>query len=459
MHRILLADRDPLFVKGARTAFRDSGYEVTAASSGEQALRQSRSRPPDVALINCGLTVGDSGKALRELREHAPQMHCLLVLDAPDQHAVIDVCRLGACGYLQKPLSGDEMVQLVQRTLTLTAHDRCPGQATEGLVPHALMRWCEAVIDFIASPCDAKNLVEFGKAVGVSSGGFRNWCRTAALSPRASLRFARALRAVAQQHRASAPQNLLKIVDLRTLAKFLKASGGGGDRLPATVEEFLEHQQFVQNREVLSVLRRALAKRRWPEKNATPAPALLEPVSRRVLKRGAVVLLSGGSHATRSGIAIQLFARLERTCGMVLRFDLDSEPQLFPLDASTSSREASKQLVRITSEVTQRDGIAICSGVLPAGNRRLELRTLMERSAAFLSVQVFTPSADTNEVVDYADDVDGALDVDVKLNMSTMTPEEASEHILRSMISRDASAPSRGIDESQRSMLGSAPRS
>jgi hypothetical protein len=80
---------------------------------------------------------------------------------------------------------------------------------------------------------------------------------------RASLDFARALRAVAifERDQFTRPENLLCIVDRRTIAKFVTKSGGRSDQLPDSLTAFLDRQQFITNREAVEAVRATLAHR------------------------------------------------------------------------------------------------------------------------------------------------------------------------------------------------------
>jgi hypothetical protein len=92
----------------------------------------------------------------------------------------------------------------------------------------------------------------------------RNWCRTAGISPRRALVFARLLRAVlladGGRHR---PENLLDIVDRRTLTGLLKMGGFDPEEdLPGDVETFLERQTLVRDLESIVAIRRVLRRTR-----------------------------------------------------------------------------------------------------------------------------------------------------------------------------------------------------
>lgn len=105
----------------------------------------------------------------------------------------------------------------------------------------------------------------WGKALGVSEGALRDWCRVAKCRPKRSLDFARLLRAIVQsQDRGWAPFDLLDVVNERTM-KNLFQRGGLPDLLSAsaapTLEGFLLSQRFVTNRRALDILAKSVERR------------------------------------------------------------------------------------------------------------------------------------------------------------------------------------------------------
>ena len=125
---------------------------------------------------------------------------------------------------------------------------------------HVTTRLIDKLALFIGAPKDEPTLRGFGRIVGISRGGFRNWCRTAKLQPRSVRDFARGLRAIWRHEHDSSPEpaDLLQIVDNRTLRKFCLKCGGTGDRLPVTVEEYLERQMLIQDRGFVAAVRTAV---------------------------------------------------------------------------------------------------------------------------------------------------------------------------------------------------------
>ena len=81
---------------------------------------------------------------------------------------------------------------------------------------HAAARWAHAVVGILGAPTDPTTVAAWGRRIGVSNGALRGWCRAARVRGKASLDFARMLRAVVQAgKRGWDPQNLLDVVDDR----------------------------------------------------------------------------------------------------------------------------------------------------------------------------------------------------------------------------------------------------
>ena len=69
----------------------------------------------------------------------------------------------------------------------------------------------------------------------------------------------RILRAVIRQQNSSlAAEDLLDIVDRRTLIKLLKLGGGTSTDLPKGIVQFLERQQIIRNSKAVAAIRAAL---------------------------------------------------------------------------------------------------------------------------------------------------------------------------------------------------------
>jgi hypothetical protein len=128
---------------------------------------------------------------------------------------------------------------------------------------YAAERWARAVLSVARCSYDPKTIVAWGHCIGASAGALRAWCRAAHVRPKASLDFARLLRAVMQSKgRTWDLNNILDIVDERTLRRLLdRAALSGVDPFgqAPSVDEFLTRQTLVTQTSALQALNNLLA--------------------------------------------------------------------------------------------------------------------------------------------------------------------------------------------------------
>jgi two-component system response regulator MprA len=113
MPRILLVDDDRKLLPLLERGFRYEGFDVVAATSGEQGLALARAQHPDIVLLDIGMPGLNGFDVCRQLRDHfsAP----IIMLTARDE--VEDKVRalgLGADDYVTKPFAFDELVARVR---------------------------------------------------------------------------------------------------------------------------------------------------------------------------------------------------------------------------------------------------------------------------------------------------------------------------------------------------------
>ena len=139
------------------------------------------------------------------------------------------------------------------------------GIPAEHLVAHAADRWARAVVGILDCPFDPRTIAMWGKAIGVSEGALRDWCKVAHCRPKSSLDLARLLRAIVQsQEHGWDPFNLLDVANERTMRNLLER-GGLPDllstNLPFTPRGFLLKQRFVTNDIALKGLATSIERR------------------------------------------------------------------------------------------------------------------------------------------------------------------------------------------------------
>lgn len=237
-HRVLLIDQDDTMLSFERRLLELAGYRVCAARTGHEARGLIGWNKPDIALIDLTLPDESGVGLLRLLRSAHPPAVCIIVTSHATCRATVDAMRLGAFDVIEKPLHGDALVELVRRAAA--------SLKPAGSDQHALGRWAELVVRGVASPSDPRTLAQWGRAAGASRGALRSWCQMAGVSPRRSLLFTRLLRAVMRHEQTHAGfEQLLDVVDRRTLVKLALLSGGHDGVFPRTVDAFLARQRLV----------------------------------------------------------------------------------------------------------------------------------------------------------------------------------------------------------------------
>src|SRR6059058_3949716 len=109
--RVLLVDDHDLFRTGLRNLLEEQGVEIIGeAADGVQAVRMVRELAPDVVVMDLNMPGMTGVEATRQVTTIAPLTR-IVVLTISDQDSdVLDAILAGACGYLMKDASIDELM-------------------------------------------------------------------------------------------------------------------------------------------------------------------------------------------------------------------------------------------------------------------------------------------------------------------------------------------------------------
>ena len=110
--RVLLADDHDLFRRGLRTLLEEQGVRIVAeAADGSEAVAGVREHAPDVVLMDINMPVMTGVEATREIARIAPLTRVVVLTISDIDGDVIDAVLAGACGYLLKDASIDELLR------------------------------------------------------------------------------------------------------------------------------------------------------------------------------------------------------------------------------------------------------------------------------------------------------------------------------------------------------------
>ncbi len=113
--RLLLADDHRMLREGLRRSMADEGFDVVGeASNGREAVDAARILAPDVVLMDVSMPDLDGVGAVRALHAEAPQVRVVMLTMHADADIVAAALEAGACGYLVKDCSIEEIAEAVR---------------------------------------------------------------------------------------------------------------------------------------------------------------------------------------------------------------------------------------------------------------------------------------------------------------------------------------------------------
>ena len=109
--RVLIVDDHDLFRTGLRSLLEEQGLEIAGeADTGAEALRQVRDLAPDVVLMDLNMPGMGGVEATRQIAMLAPLSRVVVLTISDLDSDVMDAIFAGACGYLLKDASIDELM-------------------------------------------------------------------------------------------------------------------------------------------------------------------------------------------------------------------------------------------------------------------------------------------------------------------------------------------------------------
>jgi DNA-binding NarL/FixJ family response regulator len=109
--RVLIVDDHDLFRTGLRSLLEEQGIVIAGeADTGAEALRQVRDLAPDVVLMDLNMPGMNGVEATRQIAMLAPLSRVVVLTISDLDSDVMDAIFAGACGYLLKNASIEELL-------------------------------------------------------------------------------------------------------------------------------------------------------------------------------------------------------------------------------------------------------------------------------------------------------------------------------------------------------------
>ena len=115
--KILMVDDDEHICRVMSLILEGEGFEVESANTGEEALKKSKAKVYDAAILDVRLPDIEGTKLLKSMRESHPKMVKIMLTGYPNLQNAVDSLNFGADAYLMKPPNPDDVINSLREKL------------------------------------------------------------------------------------------------------------------------------------------------------------------------------------------------------------------------------------------------------------------------------------------------------------------------------------------------------
>jgi DNA-binding response OmpR family regulator len=115
--RLLLVDDEVGYLEVLSKRLTHRGFDVTTASSGEEAIRALRNWDFDLAVVDLKMEDMDGIEVLKVLKRMDPALHVIILTGHGSERAARDGLAHGAFDYLIKPIGLDPLIARIRAAL------------------------------------------------------------------------------------------------------------------------------------------------------------------------------------------------------------------------------------------------------------------------------------------------------------------------------------------------------
>jgi DNA-binding NtrC family response regulator len=115
--RILVVDGDESIRKVLATILEDNGYAVDTVKNGKEAVKKSKVKFYNLALIDVRLPDMEGVELLTKMKDAIPKMRKIIVTGYPSLQNAINALNKGADAYIVKPFDMDKVLQTIKEQL------------------------------------------------------------------------------------------------------------------------------------------------------------------------------------------------------------------------------------------------------------------------------------------------------------------------------------------------------
>ena len=114
---ILFVDDDEQFRKAIVRIFEASGFDITTARDGQEALDLLSESAYDLIITDLKMPVLDGYELMREIKRREIKIPVIILTGYGEVETHIDLMNMGAYDHIEKPVSGHELMGLARKAI------------------------------------------------------------------------------------------------------------------------------------------------------------------------------------------------------------------------------------------------------------------------------------------------------------------------------------------------------
>lgn len=114
---ILIVDDDKIILRSLTQILKSEGFVTDTAETGQQAIKKSKEKFYNLALLDIKLPDMEGTELIRELNETLPKTMKVMLTGFPSLDNAMQALNLGADAYLTKPVDPEEVIKVCKEKL------------------------------------------------------------------------------------------------------------------------------------------------------------------------------------------------------------------------------------------------------------------------------------------------------------------------------------------------------
>jgi len=123
-YSILLVDDDLEFRKAMKKMFEKSGYDVTVAADGREALEMLSQETFDLIISDLRMPNLNGLELMEEIKRKKVDTPVIFITAYGEVGSYMDLMNLGAFEYINKPVKGQELLSVARKALETHGNSR-----------------------------------------------------------------------------------------------------------------------------------------------------------------------------------------------------------------------------------------------------------------------------------------------------------------------------------------------